>query len=973
MKVEELQAYEILEKRKIDDLDSMSYVMKHKKSGARIALLSNKDDNKVFYIGFRTPPADSTGVAHILEHSVLCGSKEFPVKDPFIELAKGSLNTFLNAMTYPDKTVYPVASCNDKDFQNLMHVYLDAVFYPNIYQNDKIFKQEGWHYELEDSEDDLKINGVVYNEMKGAFSSPDDVLDREILNSLFPDSTYSVESGGNPDEIPKLTYEHFLEMHRQYYHPSNSYIYLYGDMDMVEKLEYLDQNYLSAFDKIEIDSEIKTQPSFLEPKEIWEKFSITDSEPERENTYLSYNVVVDDGMDKEKYIAYQVLDYVLCGAPEAPLKQTLLDKGIGKDIYSSYENGIKQPYFSVVAKNANKEQKEDFIHTIEAVLRELCKQGLDKKALRAGLNYYEFRYREADFGSYPAGLMYGLQMFDSWLYDEKHPFLHVEANETFRLLKNKIDTNYFESLIEERLLGNPHKSFVIVEPVKGLTAKQDQELFQKLADYKKTLTEEEIAQIIKETKELREFQEEEESPEALNCIPVLQREDIKKTMDKLIIEEKTIDGSLSLYHNVFTNQISYFRLLFDIRHIPDSHLPYVGILKAVLGYVDTKSYSFSDLFNEINIQTGGIASVVNIYTNSKELDKYKFTFEIKAKTLENQLPQTFSLMKEIILFSSMKDEKRLYEIIAEMKSRMQSDMTSAGHQLAAGRATSYFSETAALQEIIGGLPFYRLIERIEVNFENEKVELITKLQELCQYIFRPEKLMFDYTGEKTYYLEFAKLAENLKRELNQESVVEKPYQIELSRKNEGLLSSSQIQYVCMAGNYRKGGLEYNGALRVLKVILGYDYLWNFVRVKGGAYGCMCRLAANGESYFVSYRDPNLRKTIEVFEGAAEYISNFKGDERSMTQYIIGAISAMDTPLTPAAKGLRALSAYLTKQTDEDLQRDRDELLAANEEIIRKLSVYIRNFIEDNCICVVGNEEKIKEEAKLFMVTDNLFH
>ncbi|MDE5866332.1 MAG: insulinase family protein, partial [Lachnospiraceae bacterium] len=464
MQIEQLQAYTILEKKEIKEQNSLAYLMKHNKTGARIVLLSNDDNNKVFYIGFRTPPKDSTGVAHIIEHSVLCGSDKFPVKDPFIELAKGSLNTFLNAMTYPDKTVYPVASCNDKDFHNLMDVYLDAVFHPNIYHEEKIFKQEGWHYEMESIDDDLTINGVVYNEMKGAYSSPDEVLAREIMNSLYPNTSYAVESGGDPDVIPELTYEDFLAFHKKYYHPSNSYIYLYGDMDMAEKLTFLDEAYLSKYDALEVDSKLASEPAFEKPVSVYKEYPIMESESEKDNTYLSYNISFGNNLDKEQYIAFQVLDYALCSAPGAPLKQALIDKGIGKDIESTYENGIKQPYFSIVAKNANKEQLSQFTDTIEEMLEKLAMQGLDKKALQAGLNYYEFKFREADFGSFPKGLIFGLQVLDSWLYDDSMPFIHIEANETFKALKKAIDTDYYEKMIQKNLLKNNHRTIVVVEP-----------------------------------------------------------------------------------------------------------------------------------------------------------------------------------------------------------------------------------------------------------------------------------------------------------------------------------------------------------------------------------------------------------------------------------------------------------------------------------------------------------------------------
>ena len=469
-KIEELTAYEVLEKREISDIGSMSYLLRHKKTGARIALLSNDDENKVFYIGFRTPPADSTGVPHIIEHTVLCGSKDFPVKDPFVELVKGSLNTFLNAMTYSDKTLYPVASCNDKDFQNLMHVYLDAVFYPNIYKEEKIFRQEGWHYEMEDADAPLTINGVVYNEMKGAFSAPDEINDREVVNSLFPDTAYGVESGGDPDVIPTLTYEQFLAFHEKYYHPSNSYIYLYGNMDMAEKLAWIDEMYLSRFDSLTIDSALTLQKPFERPVVVKKEYPVMEGEALENNTYLSYNMVVGTSLDKELYFAMQILEYAICSASAAPIKLALIHKNIGTEVYSVYDNGIYQPYFSIVAKNANDEQKDAFVETIEDELKRLVREGIDKKSLLAGLNYYEFRYREADFGSYPKGLMYGLQMLDSWLYNDNMPFDMIEAIDLFQTLKERINTDYYEKLIDRYLIHNQHKSVLVLSPKEGLTA-----------------------------------------------------------------------------------------------------------------------------------------------------------------------------------------------------------------------------------------------------------------------------------------------------------------------------------------------------------------------------------------------------------------------------------------------------------------------------------------------------------------------
>ncbi len=971
MRIEDVASYEVLEKREIKELRSVAYLCRHKRTDAKVVLMENNDENKVFYIGFRTTPKESTGVSHILEHSVLCGSKNFPVKDPFIELAKGSLNTFLNAMTYPDKTVYPVASCNDKDFQNLMHVYLDAVFYPNIYHHDMTFRQEGWHYEMENMDSDLTINGVVYNEMKGAFSSPDDVLEREILNSLFPDNAYSEESGGDPDHIPELTYEHYLDMHRTYYHPSNSYIYLYGDMDMAEKLMFIDENYLSAFEKLEMDTDIVQQTPFDRPQEIRKQYSISEGEELKENTYLSYNIAMQSNLNPEHYLAFQVLDYVLCSAPGAPLKQALLDAGIGKDVYGFYDNGVKQPYFSLVSKNTDEDKKEQFVTIIEEMLQQLYEEGLDKKSLTAALNYYEFKYREGDYGSYPPGLMYGLQILDSWLYDESLPFIHVQADGTFKSLREKINSDYYETLIRDYLLNNTHKTILIVEPIENLAEEKEKALHEKLQAYKNSLTEQEKEKIVADTAALLEFQEAEDTPEDLECIPVLKKEDIKKETAGLYNEEKKIGDAISLYHDIFTNGISYFRMMFHASKVPTEYLTYLGLFKHVIGLVDTDKYSYSQLFNEIHIETGGMVPVVNLYTESTDLSKCNVYFEWKVKTLESKLQEAYDLSKEVLLHSVFEDEKRLYEIIAELKSRMQSDMTSSGHQVAMGRAASYFSKAAAISNEMNGIPLYRLVCDIEKNYDEKKDELKEKLQDICKFLFRPENLMYDFTGSKESYKKFAEVVSPFASELYTCDLETEGFDVVPEKKNEAFMTAGQVQYVAKAGNFLNKGLPYTGALRMLKMIMGYDYLWNQVRVKGGAYGCMSGFSKNGDSFFVSYRDPNLAKTLETYENAVDYLRNFSGDDRTMTQYLIGAISDLDTPLTPQSKGLRSLSAYMTKQTKEDFQKERDELLAANEETIRGLSKYVESFLEDDCICVVGASAKVKENKGLFYSVENL--
>lgn len=955
------KGYETIEEREIAELNTKGTILRHEKTGARVILMENDEENKVFYIGFRTPPVDSTGSPHIVEHTVLCGSERFPVKDPFIELAKGSLNTFLNAMTYPDKTVYPVASCNDKDFQNLMHVYLDAVFYPNIYKEEKIFRQEGWHYEMESPEDELTLNGVVYNEMKGAFSSPDDVLEREILNALFPDTSYSFESGGDPEVIPELTYEKFLDFHRRYYHPSNSYIYLYGNMDMAEKLDFLDREYLSKFDHLAVESEIGVQKPFEQVREIRKSYPISEGESEEGNTYLSISKAVGSSLDPELYIAFQILDYALCSAPGAPLKQALIEAGIGTDVYSIFDEGIRQTYFSVIAKNADLQQKQEFLDTYRQILTKLAKKGLDKKSLYAGLNYFEFKHREADFGSYPKGLMYGLQMLDSWLYDDKKPFIHVEANETFAVLKKKIEEGYFEELIQKYLLDNEHGCIVVLTPEKGLTAKRDKALAEKLQAYKVTLSAQEITRIVEETKALKAYQEEGDTPEALSCIPHLTREDIKKEAEGYVNDLRHEAGVPVLYHEVFTNGIGYLRFSFDCSHVPEELFPYLGLLKNMMGLVDTESYSYGELFHEMHIETGGMASVTNTYSKA-DLSDYRVRFDVKAKVLFDKLPEAFRLALIMMTETKWSDHKRLKELLEEIKSKMQSAMLSGGHTVCAMRAMSYISEAAASNEQIGGITQYRLVADLAEHFEEKKEELSLNMNRLVRILFRPENLLVDYTASKEGYEKLPELVAQFKENLyvGECDAAPEKYRPATEKKNEGFLTASQVQYVCRAGNFITKGLPYTGALRVLRVMMGYDYLWNNVRVKGGAYGCMCSFGKSGESYFVSYRDPNLEKTVAVYEAAADYVENWQGDEEELTQYLIGAISDLDTPKTPQDIGTFSLGGYLTGLDEAELQKERDEILSVDAANIHALAKHIRAFMSDDCLCVLGREEKIKE-------------
>lgn len=962
--IKKLDAYRVVEHKMIEEMQSEGIVLEHKKTKARLFLVSNDDENKVFCIGFRTPPDNDCGLPHILEHSVLCGSDKFPLKDPFVELVKGSLNTFLNAMTYPDKTVYPVASCNDKDFHNLMDVYMDAVLHPNIYKEEKIFRQEGWHYELESKDAPLIYNGVVYNEMKGAYSSPESILDSVTQKTLFPDTCYGKDSGGDPVHIPELSYEKFLDFHRTYYHPSNSYIYLYGDMDMAEKLTCLDEEYLSHYEERPVDSRIREQKAFAEPVEREFSYSITEGESEEDATYLSVNTVVGDDLDPKLYVAFQILEYTLLDAPGAPLKQALIDAGIGKDVMGGYESGILQPYFSVIAKDANKEQKGEFLAIVKGTLRKLADQGINRKSLLAGMNYFEFKYREADYGSAPKGLMYGLQCLDSWLYDGD-PMTHLCYQETFDFLKKEVENGYFEQLIRDYLLDNPFEAVIVVAPEKNLTAKEDEKLAKKLAAYKASLSEEELEKLVTATRELKEYQDTPSTPEILAKIPLLKREDIEKKAETFFWKEKEKGGIKVLHHNFFTSGIGYLKVLFNTEVLPQEDLPYAGLLKSILGSISTEHYSYSDLTSEIHLNSGGVDFSVTSYPDLADPERFTGAFVASIRVLYDKLDFGFTILEEILNHSVFTDEKRLGEVIQETRSRAKMKLENAGHSTAVSRATSYFSATAYYNELTGGTAYYHFLEQLEKDYANKKGEIMARLQEVSRKLFTRANMLVNYTADDKGYEQLPQNLKLLADKLPQGSGEKHAFTHPVKNVNEGLKTSAQVDYVARCGNFRDAGLEYTGALKILQVILSYDYLWLNIRVKGGAYGCMSGFGRSGEGYLVSYRDPNLKETNDIYEGIPAYLEAFDPDERDMTKYVIGTISNLDAPLTPSVKGSRGLSAYLSGVTEEMMQTERDQILGAAKEDIRALAAQVRAVLATGSFCVVGNEEKIEANRGMF--------
>ncbi|MBQ8682583.1 MAG: insulinase family protein [Selenomonadales bacterium] len=957
-----IHGFRLRESRMIKEIQSMGYWMEHVQTGAQLLYIKNEDDNKVFSISFRTPPSDSTGVAHIVEHSVLCGSRKFPLKEPFVELVKGSLNTFLNAMTFPDKTMYPIASRNDKDFHNLMDVYLDAVFYPSMHNEREILMQEGWHYEI-DENGELAYRGVVYNEMKGALSSPESLLDQKIMESLFPDTTYGYESGGDPDVIPDLTQEAFLSFHRAYYHPSNSYIFLYGDCDIEEKLAFIDSEYLSNFTRLELDSTIAYQKLFDSAKEVYETYPISAEEDTKDKTFLSLNYIVGDAKEVEVVLAMQILSHLLLKSQAAPLKKALSEAGIGKDVSGSCNDGLLQPTFSIWLSGANQEDAPRFTEVVKSTLRDMVANGIDKQLIEASLNLIEFKIREADFGRTPKGLIYGINVMNSWLYDES-PFLYLEYEEALANIKTALHTDYFERLIEERILNNTHETMVALVPEIGLAERKATELREKLAAYKKTLTAEDIARIEKDAEKLAVRQETPDSPEALSTIPLLSLDDLEKEEPPIVCEEKCENGVTVLHHNIPTNKITYLSLYFDASVLPQEDLMYGYLLAELLGKVDTARSSYEKLANRINLETGGIGYDLLGFAVENGTKEYDPRLRVKSKVLTEKTARLTELLAEILTTSRFDDMKRMKELIGRIRENVSMYLLKNGHQVAVGRALSYVSAVAQYNAS-GIVPFFEFIDRLEKNFDAEKEVIAAKLSSVASILFSKQNLVVSVTADTEDYDVFRSAWQSLDSALTEETHQAQPYVYEFGKKNEGLMTAGKVQYVVKGANFRQLGYSYSGVLKVVETILKYDHLWNKIRVQGGAYGALVQFRRNGNMILGSYRDPNLAETVEVFDTTGDYLANFDVPEREMTKYIIGTMSGIDMPLTPAMKGEAAAECFLRGISHDDLQAERNEILGATQADIRAAGELIRAAMAENCLCVVGSEEKIRGSEAMF--------
>lgn len=950
------------QKEFIKDINSDVYIYEHEKTSANLMYIANDDINKTFSIGFKTPPTDNTGVMHILEHSVLCGSSKFPTKEPFVELCKGSLNTFLNAMTYSDKTVYPVASTNEKDFFNLMHVYLDAVFYPNIYKNDKIFKQEGWHYHIEKEDDDLDYKGVVYNEMKGYFSSPINRIFREVENSLYPDNNYAFESGGNPNEIPELTYEQFINIHKTLYHPSNSYIVLYGDLNIDKAMNFINEEYLSKFDKKYIDTNIVKQHSFKERKEYCFNYPIS-SEAQLDDTYMALNISVGDVDDIELSLAMNILSYLLIYSEESPLRQAIIDAGLGEDVFCIYESEVLQPYISIVVKGTPLDRKDELQKVINATLINLVNKGISKDLVEGCLNSCEFAYREVDNSSMPKGLNYSLSAIGVWIHNV-NPIKKLKFENYFNSIKKSLTEPYFEQLIERYLVDNTHSSFVVLKPVLNLNKEEDDKLKSTLKAIKESLSIEELNKVVNETLELLEYQEREDSIEDLEKIPMLSIEDLDKDVDELDVKEYSVNDVKLIHYDTFTSGINYISTMFDTSVISEEDIPYIGLLSDLITRVNTNNRNYIELSNDIMKYTGGINFYTKEYVNSSSYNDFTPVLEGTLKVLSDKTPKAFELLSEIINETNFEDEKRIREIIVEKISEIEMTLISHGDSLALSTMNSYFNPISKYNQYVSGVKYYKFLKDIQENIDSMMDELKSKLYDTKAKIFNLNNLKVAFIGDKNELDNIKHCIMDLNASINKNKVILNKYSFEKNNLNEGLLIPSEVQYVAQGYDFKELGYEYNGSMEVLKNVLRYGYLWNKIRVQGGAYGVRFNITDLGNVSLCSYRDPNIKETFEVYKGIPEHIENLSMSDRELTKAIIGAISGMQLPLSAYAKGRMAITYYLMNKTKEDRQKQRNEVLNTNVEKLRSLSPILRDVLQQNCCAVVGNE-KINENKDLF--------
>lgn len=954
---EQYYGFTLEEIEEISDIHSTAYLFFHKQSGARLLYLKNCDNNKVFNVAFKTPPSDDCGTPHILEHSVLCGSRKYEAKDPFNELAKGSLNTFLNAMTYADKTMYPVASCNEKDFHNLMDVYLDAVFFPKIYEKKEIFQQEGWRYLFK--EDKLDITGVVYNEMKGALADPESQLSGVISRAIFGKTTYGFESGGDPKAIPELTYEDFIDFHKSYYHPSNAYFYLYGDLEPLACLQHIHEDYLAHFtasDKLPIIRETDC----LEKGNILHDSYAVSEENAESGTYLAYALKVGKCTDPERIMALQILSYVLLESNASPLKNALLEAGICEETEGWFDSSTYEMVFSIVAKNADPEKMNQFIEIIDQECERLISQGMPEDLLQSALRKYDFLLREEDYGSTPKGLIYCTRLMKRWLHGES-PYDSLRMIKTIESLKKGSKERYFETLLETVFLQNKEKCYVIFTPEKGKKIKELKVFQEQMKETYAKMTAADFDQIRIDTEKLDIFQKHIDSPEVLAQIPLLEISEIDK-MPKITNYSNIgfSNGNPLLHVPLESNGILYLKLFFDTSAIPQEWIPYTGLLAELLGKLDTEKYTYQQLPTIKNQIFGGLS--FHNTTFNKNAAEYRAFLSVKMKLLKDQQDDAFAVLEEILRHTNFDMIENMKKIIKSAKIKGEYELQNNAHYYAIFYSGSNLFPALQIEEQTSGIRYYRFLCDIDKQLEKDPISVIQKLKEVAEIIFCKSNMEAAIgCDQKDFY--------SLKMKLEEFSMLEKhfpsiDYEFNLHPQKIAFTNTSEIVYNITSFDFKKNGIPYHGKYQVLRTIINLEYLWNKVRVQGGAYGCGCKLMQSGFTYFYSYRDPNLKETYDIYQALSDEIVHFKADKREMTKYILGTINELDQPKTNMDKLNASIGKFYKGISDESLITQRLEILNTTDEDIRQCQDLLR-MIDCENICTVGNEQKISANKDQF--------
>ncbi len=953
--------FKLTEKHFVEEVNADCYYFEHLQSGARLLKIAADDANKTFCIAFKTTPQTDCGTPHIMEHSVLNGSENFPVKSPFDVLIKGSLNTFLNAMTGSDFTMYPVASMNDKDYFNLMHVYLDAVLKPRIYDDPRIFRQEGWHYELKDMDAPIEYKGVVYNEMKGAFSSATRELGYQIDKILFPENCYGKSSGGYPPAIPELSYEKFLDFHRKYYHPSNSYIYLYGDADLDKELSFINDTYLSQYEKSDDIASISEQEPFKEMKKASGYYPVPEGSGTDNQTYLSLSWVIGEGKDQNLCMALDILSDALVNHESAPIRLALQEARIGREV-RAFLSEQKQNVFQIRVQNANPSDTDTFKSIVMKTLAETSEKGLDKEMIEGIINRLEFRLREGDTPQ--KGLVYLFQASSGWLY-AGDPYVSLEWEKPLAKVKTALDTDLLESIIKQHILDNPYALLFTLEPKPGLESKKNEKIKEELAAYKESLSLEEKQELMTQTQELIDFQKREDSPEALATIPRLEIEDINPKAEWYQMAEKKVAGIPVLYYKTFTNDIIYAQFLFDARVLPQEMIPYASLLTEVLGSLNTEHYSYGDLDNALNIHTGSFAISLNTYLKNRDDDQMMPEVMVSSKAMNTKIDKLFQLTDEILNHTVFSDKDRLKTVLTRHQSRLDARIKRNGLQYALTRLTSYYSQQGSFDELTGGLEYYWFVTDLADNFDQKADEIITNLKKTAASLFNKNNLIMAVTCEKSDFPRVTSQLKKFAQNLRKIGPDKQSWEFTTEKNDEAIATASKVQYVLQGYDFKKLGYNWNGKIRVLDQVISTEWLHNQIRVIGGAYGGFCRFSPSGQVYFGSYRDPNLKETLDNFAHTPEFLHTFAPEPDLMTRFIIGTIANIDRPLTPSGEGDQALSWYIQNVSPEQLQAERDAILATTPEDIRNLEGMVKDILNQNAYCVYGNEEKIASNKELF--------